>query len=130
MFFLGAGALLVLLLPILPESKPGIIMLRAAAASIGGLVILSIKGLIEAIADVIRFGSEFGYFLNDWIGWPLVKTFDQGTLLVIGAVVAWILANRRKTAPAAPAATAAPAAGTAPTPPATPAADAPSSGAV
>jgi hypothetical protein len=95
LFFLGAGALLLLVLPILPETPLPLVLLRAAAASLGGLVVLSVKGLIEAVVDSVQFGFEFGYFVNTWIGWPLVKTFDQGTLLVIGAVVAWILVNRR-----------------------------------
>ena len=121
LFFLGAGALLVLVLPVLPETRLTTVLVRAAAASVGGLVVLSIKGLIEAVGDAIRFGLEFGYFLNTWIGWPLVKTFDLGTLLVIGAVVAWIIANRRAVAAPAAATPATPA--TAPTaPPAAPAA--------
>lgn len=101
LFFLGAGALLLLVLPILPETALPRVLVRAAVASLGGLVVLSVKGLIEAIADTVQFGFEFGYFVNTWIGWPLVKTFDQGTLLVIGAVVAWILINRRAARPVA-----------------------------
>lgn len=95
LFFLGAGALLVFLLPILPETKPATVLLRVAAASLGGLVVLSVKGLIEVVGDAVRFRFEFAPFVNIWIGAPLVKWFELGTLLVIGGVVAWILVNRR-----------------------------------
>lgn len=94
LFFLGAGALLVFVLPILPETKPATVLLRVAAASLGGLVVLSVKGLIEVVGDAVRFGFEFAPFDNIWIGAPLVKWFELGTLLVIGGVVAWILVNR------------------------------------
>lgn len=95
LFFLGAGALLVVLLPILPETALLTVMIRTALAGVGGFVLLSLKGLIEAISEVVRFGFEFGYFVNDWFGYPLVVAFDLTALLVIGAVVSWLFASKK-----------------------------------
>jgi hypothetical protein len=100
LFFVGAGALIVFLLPILPETRLLTVMLRVAVAGVGGFVLLSLKGLIEAISDVVRYGFEFGYFVNDWFGYPLVVAFDLTALLVIGAVVSWLLASKKAAAAA------------------------------
>lgn len=94
-FFLGAGALLVLLLPIIPETPLLTVMMRAALAGLGGFVLLTLLGLIEAIADIVQFGFAFGYFVNDWFGYPLVVAFDLTALLVIGAVIAWVFASKK-----------------------------------
>lgn len=100
LFFVGAGALIVLLLPILPETRLLTVMLRVAVAGLGGFVLLTLKGLIEAIMDAVRYGVEFGYFVNDWFGYPLVVAFDLTALLVIGAVVSWLLASKKAAATA------------------------------
>lgn len=100
LFFVGAGALLVLLLPILPETRLLTVMLRAAIAGLGGFVLLTIKGLIEAISEVVGYGFQFGYFVNDWFGYPLVVAFDLTALLVIGAVVSWLFASKKAAATA------------------------------
>jgi hypothetical protein len=100
LFFIGAGALIVFLLPILPETKLLTVMLRVAVAGLGGFVLLTLKGLLEAISDVVRYGFEFGYFVNDWFGYPLVVAFDLTALLVIGAVVSWLFASKRAAAAA------------------------------
>jgi hypothetical protein len=100
LFFLGAGALLVVLLPLLPDAPLRTVILRAALAGVGGFVVLTVKGLIEAISDVASFGFFFGYFVNDWIGYPLVIALDLTALLVIGAVLSWVFANRKPAAAA------------------------------
>ena len=97
-FFAGAGALLVVLLPILPETRLLTVMMRAALAGLGGFVLLTLMGLVEAIGDVARYGFEFGYFINDWFGYPLVIAFDMTVLLVIGAVVSWLFASKKAAA--------------------------------
>lgn len=99
-FFVGAGAMLVFLLPILPETRLLTVMIRVAAAGLGGFVLLTLLGLIEAVVDVVRFGFEFGYFVNDWFGYPLVVAFDVTALLVIGAVVSWLFASKKAAAAA------------------------------
>jgi hypothetical protein len=100
LFFLGAGALLVVLVPLLPSAPLLTVILRAALAGVGGFVVVSVKGLIEGIGEIANFGFFFGYFVNDWVGYPLVVALDLTALLVIGAVLSWVLANR-KAAPAA-----------------------------
>lgn len=95
LFFAGAGALLVVLLPILAETRLLTVMIRAALAGLGGFVVLSVLGLIEAIGEAVAYGFEFGYFVNDWFGYPLVVSFDLTTLLVIGAVVSWLFASKK-----------------------------------
>jgi len=95
LFFAGAGALLVLLLPILTETRLLTVMIRAALAGLGGFVLLSLLGLIEAISEVVAYGFRFGYFVNDWFGYPLVVSFDLTALLVIGAVVSWLFASKK-----------------------------------
>ncbi|GHF24150.1 hypothetical protein GCM10011600_26460 [Pseudolysinimonas yzui] len=95
LFFAGAGALLVVLLPILTETRLLTVMIRAALAGLGGFVVLSVLGLIEAIGEAVAYGFEFGYFVNDWFGYPLVVAFDLTTLLVIGAVVSWLFASKK-----------------------------------
>jgi hypothetical protein len=100
LFFVGAGALLVVLLPILPETGLLTVMIRAALAGLGGFVLLTLLGLVEAISDAARFGFEFGYFINDWFGYPLVIAFDLTALLVIGAVVSWLFASKKASAAA------------------------------
>jgi len=96
-FFLAAGALLVLLLPILPETPLLRVLMRVAVAGVGGFVLLSIKGLITAIG-YSGSGFYFGYFVNSWIGWPLLVAIDLTVLLAVGAAVSWALANRKKAA--------------------------------
>jgi hypothetical protein len=95
LFFAAAGALLVLLLPILPEAPLLRVLMRVAVAGVGGFVVLSIKGLITAIGYSTS-GFYFGYFVNSWIGWPLLAAIDLTTLLAVGAAVSWALANRKK----------------------------------
>jgi hypothetical protein len=98
LFFAGAGALLAVLLPILPETRLLTVMIRAAVAGVGGFLLLSVMGLIEAIGEAVLYGFRFGYFINDWIGYPLVIAFDLTALLVIGAVVSWLLATKKAAA--------------------------------
>ena len=97
LFFAAAGALLVLVLPILPETPLLRVLMRVAVAGVGGFVILSIKGLITAIG---YSGNGFypGYFVNSWIGWPLLVAIELTTLLAVGAAVSWALATRKKAA--------------------------------
>jgi hypothetical protein len=95
LFFAGAGALLVVLLPILPETRLLTVMIRAALAGLGGFVLLTLKGLVEAIGDAASFGFGFGYFAYDWFGYPLIVAFDLTALLVIGAVVSWLFASKK-----------------------------------
>jgi hypothetical protein len=95
LFFAGAGALLVVLLPVLPETRLLTVMIRAALAGLGGFVLLTVKGLIEAIGDVAGFGFGFGYFVYDWFGYPFIVAFDLTALLVIGAVVSWLFASKK-----------------------------------
>ncbi|HWH97921.1 MAG TPA: hypothetical protein VNS80_06100 [Pseudolysinimonas sp.] len=100
LFFAASGALIVFLLPILPETPLLTVMLRVAVAALGGFVLLTVKGLIEAIGDAVGYGFQFGYFVNDWLGYPLVITFDLAALLVIGAVVSWLFESKRAVAAA------------------------------
>jgi hypothetical protein len=100
LFFFGAGALIVFLLPIIPETRLLTVMLRVAVAGLGGFVLLSLKGLIEAISEAAGYGFQFGYFVNDWFGYPLVIAFDLTALLVIGAVVSWLFATKKAAATA------------------------------
>jgi hypothetical protein len=97
LFFVAAGALLVLVLPILPETPLLRVLMRVAVAGVGGFVLLSIKGLITAIGNNLD-GFYFGYFLNSWIGLPLLIAIELTTLLAVGAAVSWALANRKKAA--------------------------------
>jgi hypothetical protein len=97
LFFAVAGALLVLVLPILPETPLLRVLMRVAVAGVGGLVVLSIKGLITAIGYNIS-GFYAGYFVNSWLGWPLLVAIELTTLLAVGAAVAWALAVRKKAA--------------------------------
>lgn len=101
LFFVGAGALLVVLLPVLPETRLLTVMIRAALAGLGGFVVLTVKGLIEGISDAVRYEFGIGYFLYDWFGYPLIVAFDLTALLVIGAVVSWLIATKKAAAPAA-----------------------------
>jgi hypothetical protein len=98
LFFVGAGALLVVLLPILAETRLLTVVIRAAIAGLGGFVLLSVMGLIEAIGEAVLYGFRFGYLINDWIGYPLVIAFDLTALLVIGAVVSWLFASKKAAA--------------------------------
>ncbi len=100
LFFAATGVLIVFLLPILPETPLLKVMLRVAVAALGGFVLLTLKGLIEAIVGAATFGFEFGYFVNSWFGYPLVITFDLTALLVIGAVVSWVFASKKAAATA------------------------------
>lgn len=95
LFFATAGALLVLVLPILAETPLLLVLKRVAVAGVGGFIVLSIKGLITAIGYSTS-GFYFGYFVNSWIGWPLLVAIDLTTLLAVGAAVSWALANRKK----------------------------------
>jgi hypothetical protein len=97
LFFAAAGALLVLVLPILPETPLLRVLMRVAVAGVGGFVLLMIKGLITAIGYNLD-GFYFGYFVNSWIGWPLLVAIDLTVLLAVGAAVSWALANRKKMA--------------------------------
>ena len=99
-FFIGAAALLVFVLPILPETRLLTVMVRVAAAGLGGFVLLSLVGLVEAVTDAARYGFEFGYFINDWFGYPLVIAFDMTALLVIGGVISWLFASKKAAATA------------------------------
>jgi hypothetical protein len=98
LFFVGAGALLVVVLPILAETRLLTVVIRAAVAGLGGFVLLSVMGLIEAIGEAVLYGFRFGYLINDWIGYPLVIAFDLTALLVIGAVVSWLFASKKAAA--------------------------------
>lgn len=98
LFFVGAGALLVVLLPILPETRLLTVMIRAALAGLGGFVLLTVKGLVEAIGDAATIGFGFGYFIYDWFGYPFIVAFDLTALLVIGAVVSWLFASKKAAA--------------------------------
>jgi hypothetical protein len=97
LFFAGAGVLLVLVLPILPEAPLLRVLQRVAVAGVGGFVLLTIKGLITAIGYSTS-GFYFGYFINSWIGWPLIVAIGLTTMLAVGAAVAWALAGRKKAA--------------------------------
>lgn len=98
LFFLGAGALLVLLLPVLPETRLLTVMIRAALAGLGGFVLLTFKGLVAAIGDAVSFEFGVGYFAYDWFGYPLIVALDLTALLVIGAVVSWLIASKKAAA--------------------------------
>jgi hypothetical protein len=87
----------VLVLAILPEVPLLRVLQRVAVAGIGGFVLLTIKGLITAIGYSTS-GFYFGYFVNSWIGWPLVVAIGLTTMLAVGAAVAWALAGRKKVA--------------------------------
>jgi hypothetical protein len=97
LFFVGAGALLVVLLPVLPETGLLTVMIRAALAGLGGFVLLTLKGLVDAIGDAAGFGFGFGEFVYDWFGYPLIVALDLTALLVIGAVVSWLFASKKAT---------------------------------
>jgi hypothetical protein len=97
LFFAAAGALLLLLLPILPETPLLRVLMRVGVAGVGGFVLLSIKGLITAIGNNLD-GFYFGYFVNSWIGLPLLIAIELTTRLAVGAAVSWALANRKKAA--------------------------------
>jgi hypothetical protein len=98
LFFAGAAALLVVLLPILPETRLLTVMIRVALAGLGGFVLLTLLGLVEAIGEAVAYGFAFGYFVNDWFGYPLVVAIDLTALLVIGAVVSWLFASKKAAA--------------------------------
>ena len=102
-FGLGAYALLVFLLPILGSTPLPRVLIRAAIAGVGGFILLTLPGLVDAIVDGVNHGFDIGWFINDWLNWPAVVALQLTPYLALGAVIAWLWIKRRaeKAVPAA-----------------------------
>lgn len=103
LFFFGLAFLaLWMFLPVVKESTLPRVMTRAAAAGVAGLAGLILFGIVQAIFDIVRYGFAFGYFSVTWLWNPILTALVLTAFLVIGAVVAWLRAQRApKVVPAA-----------------------------
>lgn len=104
LFFFGLAFLVLwMFLPIVKESTLPMVMKRAAAAGVAGLAGLILFGIVQAIWSITQYGFLFGYFSVTWLWSPILTALGFTIQLVVGAVVAWLRANRApKAAPAAP----------------------------
>ncbi|MCU1440616.1 MAG: hypothetical protein JWP85_1613 [Rhodoglobus sp.] len=97
------------LLPIVKESPLPVILKRAAVSGVAGLAGLIVFGIGEAIADIVNYSFAFGYFVVSMLWFPLILALGFTVQLIVGSVVAWIVAARAPkvvaAAPAAPPAT-------------------------
>jgi hypothetical protein len=110
LFFFGPAFIaLWLLLPIVKESPLPVILKRAAVAGVAGLAGLIVFGIGEAIADTVNYSFAFGYFAVSMLWFPIILALGFTVQLLVGSVVAWIIAARAPkvaaaAGPAAPAA--------------------------